>query len=149
MEVPRLGVEWEPPPPAYITATATRDPSCICNLHHSSLQRRILSPLIEARDGTCILMDTSQMCSHRATTGTLALFSFLNEYLFCFMSESGQYRFWRTRWYLWAIDSFFSGSWMTTGGSENMSGAPLKLLFHRLPLFYEWSLTDDNWDFLG
>ena len=32
-------------PPVYARATATRDPSLICNLHHSSQQRRILNPL--------------------------------------------------------------------------------------------------------
>ena len=31
--------------PAYATATATPDPSCICNLCHSSWQRQILDPL--------------------------------------------------------------------------------------------------------
>ena len=41
MDVPRLGVESEPWPPAYARATATQDPSRICNLHHSSQQRRI------------------------------------------------------------------------------------------------------------
>ena len=35
--------------PAYATATAMRDPSCICNLHHSSGQCQILNPLSEAR----------------------------------------------------------------------------------------------------
>ena len=35
--------------------------SCICGLHHSSRQRQILNPLSEARDRTCILMDTSQI----------------------------------------------------------------------------------------
>ena len=44
---------------AYATATAMPDPSGICELHHSSRQRQILSPLIEARDRTRILMDTS------------------------------------------------------------------------------------------
>ena len=34
MEVPRLGVESELQPPAFATATATPDPSCVCNLHH-------------------------------------------------------------------------------------------------------------------
>ena len=53
MEVPRLGVESELQLPAYATATATPDLSCICNLHHSSSrQRRILNPLNEARDRT-------------------------------------------------------------------------------------------------
>ena len=49
-EVPRLGVEWELHLPAYTTATATRDPSHVCNLHYSSQQRRILNPLSGAGD---------------------------------------------------------------------------------------------------
>ena len=43
MEVPRLGVESELPPPAYATATATRDPSRIFDLHHSSRHCRVLT----------------------------------------------------------------------------------------------------------
>ena len=35
--------------------------SHICNLHHSSLQHQVLNPLSEARDRTCILMDTSRI----------------------------------------------------------------------------------------
>ena len=35
VEVPRLGVELELQLPAYITATATWDLNCICDLHHS------------------------------------------------------------------------------------------------------------------
>jgi len=61
MEVPRLGVELELQLPASITATATQDPSRICNLHHSSWRRRILNPLSEARDQTYVLMDASQI----------------------------------------------------------------------------------------
>ena len=45
MEVPRLGVESQQQLTAYITATATRDPSCLFDLHHSSWQRQILNPL--------------------------------------------------------------------------------------------------------
>ena len=52
MEVPRLGVESELQLLAYTTATATWDPSRICDPHHSSQQRWILNPLSEARDGT-------------------------------------------------------------------------------------------------
>ena len=44
MEVPRLGVETELYLLAYTTATAMQDPSRICDLHHSSLQRWILNP---------------------------------------------------------------------------------------------------------
>ena len=62
MKVPRLAVASELQLPAYTTATATRDPSCICNLHHSSQQPRIPDPLSEARDQTHILTDASQVC---------------------------------------------------------------------------------------
>ena len=34
----------------YARATATPDPSCICDLYHRSRQHRILNPLSEARD---------------------------------------------------------------------------------------------------
>ena len=59
MEVPRLGVESELQLPDYVTATATPDPSHICNLHYSSQQCHILNPLSKARDQTRILMDIS------------------------------------------------------------------------------------------
>ena len=71
MEVPRLGVKSELQLPAYATATATATPdlSHICDLHPSSRQRRILNPLSEAGDGTCVLMDTGQTHFRGATTG--------------------------------------------------------------------------------
>ena len=59
MEVSRLGVKLGLQLPAYTTATATRDPSCFCDLNHSSQQCRILNPRSEAWDRTHILMDTS------------------------------------------------------------------------------------------
>ena len=59
MEVPRLRVQLELHLPAYITATATRALSHICDLHHSSQQHQILNPLSEARDQAHILMDAS------------------------------------------------------------------------------------------
>ena len=43
MEVPRLGVELELQLPAYTMATATRDPSRVCDLHYSSWQRWVLN----------------------------------------------------------------------------------------------------------
>ena len=52
------------------TATATRNPSCICDLHHSSQQCQILNWVSEAKDGTRILMDSSWVWYHWATTGT-------------------------------------------------------------------------------
>ena len=50
MEVPRPGVESGLQLPAYPSATAMSDLSCICNLQHSSWQCQILNPLSEARD---------------------------------------------------------------------------------------------------
>ena len=41
------------------------------SLHHSSQQRRILNPLIEARDRTCILMDSFPL-SHNRNSGNKA-----------------------------------------------------------------------------
>ena len=61
MEGPRLGVESELQLPASATATATRDLSRVCNLHHSSRQHQVLNPLSEARDRTCVLVDSSQV----------------------------------------------------------------------------------------
>ena len=59
MEIPMLRVELELQLLVYTTATVTGDPSGICDLHHSSRQSQILNPFSEARDQTCILMDTS------------------------------------------------------------------------------------------
>ena len=50
VEIPRLGVESELQLLAYATATATRDLSLVCDLHHSSWQHWILNPLSKARD---------------------------------------------------------------------------------------------------
>ena len=57
-KVPVLGGESELQLPGYNTATETRDPSHICDLHHSLQQSRILNSLSKARDQTGILMDT-------------------------------------------------------------------------------------------
>ena len=61
MEVPRLGVKPELQLLACTTVTALWDLSHVCNLHHSSQQCLILNPLGEARNGTCLLMDASQI----------------------------------------------------------------------------------------
>ena len=54
--------------PAYTMATP--DPSCVCDVHHSSQQQWILNPLIKARDQAQIFMDTSQAHYYWATMGT-------------------------------------------------------------------------------
>ena len=68
MEGSRLGVKLELQLPAYTTATLF--PSHVCDLHHSSQQRRILNPPSEARDGTCNLMVTSSIHFLCTRTGT-------------------------------------------------------------------------------
>ena len=71
MEVPRLVVKSELQLPAYTTATATPDPSRVCDLHHSSQKHQILNPLSKARDRTCNLMVTSWIHFRCTTMGTL------------------------------------------------------------------------------
>ena len=75
MEVSRLGVQSELQPPAYTTATARRDLSRICDLHHSLGQCQIPNPLREARDRTCNLMVPSRI---RSTRGTPNFFIIVN-----------------------------------------------------------------------
>ena len=58
MEVPGLGVESELQLPAYTTATAMQDLSCVCDLCHSLEQHQILNPQREPRSGNCILTET-------------------------------------------------------------------------------------------
>ena len=72
MGVPKLGVQSELWLPAYTQgrATATRDLSQVCDLHHSSQSCWILNPLSKARERTCILRDASQIHFHGAMTGT-------------------------------------------------------------------------------
>ena len=83
MAVPRPGVKPELQLPACATATATQDPSCVCDLYHSTWQHQILNPLSEARDWTCILMDTSWVCYICATTGTPELFLWQHQGIIC------------------------------------------------------------------
>ena len=78
IEVPRLGADSE----LQMLATATWHQNCIFDLYyHSSLQRQILNPLSEARDQTYVLLDTSQVCYHWATTGTPELYFNINRTL--------------------------------------------------------------------
>ena len=61
MEVPRLGVRLELQLPTYAIATATPDPSHVCDLQHSSQQRQILNPWSRVRDQTHVLTDITQV----------------------------------------------------------------------------------------
>ena len=63
-EIPRLEIESELQLLAYTTAIAMWDLSCACDLHHSSGQSQILNLLSKARDGTHIIVDTSQAHYH-------------------------------------------------------------------------------------
>ena len=70
MEVPKSGVQLELQLPTYATATATQDPSRICDLHHSSWQCQILNSLNEARDRTHNLIVPIQIHLRGAMTET-------------------------------------------------------------------------------
>ena len=76
MEVLRLGVESEPQLPAYVTVTATPDPSWI---FYNSRQRRIFNPLSRARNRTRILTDASQVLNPLSHNGNALFFSFLKD----------------------------------------------------------------------
>ena len=82
MEIPRLGVELELQLPAYTTATATWDLSCIFDLHHSSQQHQILHPLNEARDRTQVLMDPGLLTAAPMKGTPFLLFFFLDRFFF-------------------------------------------------------------------
>ena len=80
------------------TATATQDPSHICNLCYSSWQHQILNPLSEAKDGTHILMDISlvlNLLSH-SRNSTILIFNvklgtyFLKNFWLSFHSKNYQ-----------------------------------------------------------
>ena len=74
MEVPRLGLSWSLL--AYTTATATKDLSCVCDLHHSSWQCWSPDSLIKGRGQTHILMDTSWIHFYCATMGIPSFYLF-------------------------------------------------------------------------
>ena len=76
VEVPRLEVKSELQLLAYATATATRDPSCICDLHHRSRQCQILNPLSEARDRSHNLMVPSLVFVSTAPQRELQVLTF-------------------------------------------------------------------------
>ena len=70
MEVSRLGVQSELWLPSYARTTATRDPSRLCDPHHSSRQRRIVNPLSKGRDRTRNSWFLVGFVNHCTTTGT-------------------------------------------------------------------------------
>ena len=90
MKVPKLGVELELHLLGYTTATATWDPSSICNLHFSSQQHWVFNPLIQDRDWTCILMDASPVHLRWATKGTPYFLFFLFLVIWQHMEFPGQ-----------------------------------------------------------
>ena len=93
----RLGVKSELQLPAKATATAMWDPSCVCNLHPSSWPCWILNSLSKARDQTYMLMDTSQIHLHWATTGTPGLLYLIIDPIFVEASP-GPSVLWYTVW---------------------------------------------------
>ena len=77
MKVPRLGVESKLQLWAYVTATATSDPSPICDLHCSSKQCQILNSLSEAGNWTHILLDTSRVLNLLNHNGNAEFYVYL------------------------------------------------------------------------
>ena len=90
MEIPRLGFESELQLLAYSTATAIPDPSPICNLYHNSGQCRILNPLSEARDQTCLLMGTSRVLNPLSHNGN-SYMTFYLLFVYCLLGPHLQH----------------------------------------------------------
>ena len=82
MEVPRLGAELELQLPACTTATARWDLSHICDLHHSSWQRQILTHWAKPENRTHILKYTRWVLNPLSHNKSSSLSSF---YLFFFL----------------------------------------------------------------
>ena len=82
IEVPTLGVKLELQLPNCTTATVTQDLSHVCDLYHSLWQCWTLNPQSEARDGTCILMDSSWVLYDWSRTGTPRVCTFWFRCLF-------------------------------------------------------------------
>ena len=70
MEFLGWGVKLELQLLAHTRATAMPDPSCICDLRHSSRKCQILNPLSKAKDRTPNFMVPSQIYLCCVTTGT-------------------------------------------------------------------------------
>ena len=83
------------------------DPSCACNLHHSSQQCRILNPLSEARDQICNLMDTRQVHYHWATTGTSDIFPFINNVLYTAFKDISEFMLSPFSFLMLSLNDFF------------------------------------------
>ena len=77
VEDPSLGVKLELQLLGYTTATATQDPSHVCDLQHSSQPCQILNPMSEARDQAHILMDTNQVCNLLSHNGNSKIYHIL------------------------------------------------------------------------
>ena len=86
-EVPRPGVQLELQPPACTTATATPDPSGVCNLHHSSRQHQTLNQLSKARDQTCNLLVPNPIHFFCAMMGTPPYIFFISSCRFKLLSS--------------------------------------------------------------
>ena len=71
---------------AYSTATATQNPSYVCDLYHSSWQCQILNPPSKASGRTCIPMFTSQAQYCWTITGTSSLIH--SECILCMVLEN-------------------------------------------------------------
>ena len=78
MEVPRLGIKLELHLPAYATATATQDPSHVCDLHHSSRQCGSLTHWVSRRIEPAISWFLVGFVNHWATTEVLILANLLH-----------------------------------------------------------------------
>ena len=77
--------------PGYAKAMAMPDSNHVCNLQSSLQQHQIFNPLSEARDGTCILIDTSRvlnLLSYNRYSWDLHAFKTWKQYCFQYSMNS-------------------------------------------------------------
>ena len=127
---PRLRVESELQPPTYTTATATQDPSRVCDPPHSSRQRRILNPLSQAREQTRILMDTTRVLNLLSPNGNSRHISSLDGRAFS-LSSNDLRPYKMPKSIPWGNGAQSSGRNRKTNPQEDNTGV-MKVLFNKL-----------------
>lgn len=108
-----------------IGATATQDPSRICNLHLSTQPHRIFKPFSEAGDRTQNFMITSRIRLHCATVGTP------RSHFFCGFIYTCSFK--NHRW-----DCLMSASLLKTLGLIILNNKYISLPWERITVLYSF-----------
>ena len=120
-----------------------QDLSHVCNLHYSSWQCWTLNPQNEARDWTCILMDTSWVCHHWTTIG-IPLSIFLYSLWFFQWSISSSVAYCLLQG-VCGFCYFFSYRWLLVHSLVVGENIEINSNFLNLPKLDLWPRCDLSW----